>query len=171
MLKYTSPEKTRFSDFSKAYKDHAGENLTQSTNYTIEASFKSHICVSDIYVQVNATNYPSSNVAQIQVSYVTMNGTVLTASDGTPLLLQSADDNPTVTEKQLRCGIQTINVKILNTTDQKPPSAVRMVVDGCYSPGRKTIFSRKTNFPFNFLSEYDTSSRHSPKYSTDYSNQ
>jgi hypothetical protein len=157
VLKYTSPEKTRFSDFSKAYKDLPGENLvppannTNQENYTVQATFKNHICVYDVYVQVNATNYALSNVAKIGVSYITMNGTVFTESDGTPLFLQSPDDNPTVTENKVRCGIQTIIVTILNTTDQTPPSAVRVVVDGCYNPGRKLFIYRKNKFSIRFF--------------------
>ncbi|CAF4728283.1 unnamed protein product, partial [Rotaria socialis] len=66
-------------------------------------------------------------------------GSDLKSANGSPITLQSPVNNPTVTEIPLRCNIQGINVRILGTADQKPPSFVRLIVDGCYGP-RKQFF-------------------------------
>ncbi|CAF4275432.1 unnamed protein product, partial [Rotaria sp. Silwood2] len=120
------------SDFSRAYENMRGEDLTTEGPYIINLFFNNHICVSDVLVQRTALGRQPSNVAKIEVSYKTSDKTDLKTSDGKTIVIQSPDDNPTVTENQLRCNIQGIDVKILKTTDQNKPSFVRLMVIGCY---------------------------------------
>ena len=124
-----------FSDLSRIYEGMRGEDLTQAP-YIVDANFNNLICVTDVSVQRTAPGRNDSNVAQIQISYTTSNGTNVLASDGKVLVLQSPDNNPTITEQSLRCNIQGIQFQILKTTDQKPPSFVRLIVDGCYAPSK-----------------------------------
>ncbi|CAF4894723.1 unnamed protein product [Rotaria sp. Silwood1] len=133
MQTYASPS-APFSDFSRAYENMRGEDLTTEGPYIINLFFNNHICVSDVLIQRTAPGRKISNVAKIEVSYKTSNKTDLKTSDGNTIVLQSPDDNPTVTENQLRCNIQGIDVKILKTTDQNKPSSVRLMVIGCYGP-------------------------------------
>ncbi|CAF4215767.1 unnamed protein product, partial [Rotaria magnacalcarata] len=132
MQEFSSPA-APFSDFSRAYENMRGENLTEKP-YIINMFFNNAICVSDVLVQRTAPGQKTSNVAQIEVSYKTPENTDLTTADGNLIVLQSPANNPTVTESQLRCNIQGIEVTILATTDQNPPSFVRLIVDGCYGP-------------------------------------
>jgi hypothetical protein len=130
-----------FSDFSQIYENMIGENLTREP-YIINANFNDQICVSDVFVQKKATNRADSNVAKIEISYRTSNGSDVLTSDGKILVLQSPDTEPIVREQSLRCNIQGIRIKILNTIDQKQPSFVRLEVIGCYAPS-KQLFSLK----------------------------
>ncbi|CAF4966026.1 unnamed protein product, partial [Rotaria socialis] len=77
--------------------------------------FNNVICVSDVLVQVTAPGRSTSNVAQIEVSYKTSDGSDLKSANGSSIVLQSPVNNPTVTEIPLRCNIQGINVTILGT--------------------------------------------------------
>jgi hypothetical protein len=151
MYKYSSPAAPT-SDFSRAYEDMRGENL-QLEPYIINAFFNNLICVSEVRVQRTAPARNTSNVAKIEIHYKTSNGTDVKNSDGTTLVLQSPDDNPTINEESLRCNIQGIIVKILNTTDQKPPSFVRLMVEGCYGPSKSFLFNNKRiSFLLNIFS-------------------
>ncbi|CAM4985052.1 unnamed protein product, partial [Rotaria socialis] len=132
MQQFSSPA-APLSDFSRAYANMRGEDLTNAP-YKIYMFFNNVICVSDVLVQVTAPGRSTSNVAQIEVSYKTSDGSDLKSANGSPIVLQSPVNNPTVTEIPLRCNIQGINVRILGTADQKPPSFVRLIVDGCYGP-------------------------------------
>ncbi|CAF3672957.1 unnamed protein product, partial [Rotaria socialis] len=132
MQQFSSPA-APLSDFSRAYANMRGEDLTNAP-YKIYMFFNNVICVSDVLVQITAPGRSTSNVAQIEVSYKTSDGSDLKSANGSPIVLQSPVNNPTVTEIPLRCNIQGINVTILGTTDQKPPSFVRLIVDGCYGP-------------------------------------
>ncbi len=123
------------SDLSRIYENMRGEDLTQAP-YIVNANFNNHICVSEVLVQRTATGRNDSNVAQIEISYTTANGTNVLMHDGKVLTLQSSDNNPTIIERSIRCNIQGIQFKILKTTDQKPPSFVRLMVIGCYAPSK-----------------------------------
>jgi hypothetical protein len=112
-----------------------GENLTQEP-YIINVNFNNPICVTDVLAQRTAPGQSDSNVAQIGISYKTTNGTDVLTPDGKILVLQSPDDDPIIKEQSLRCNIQGIQFQILKTTDQKPPSFVRLIVDGCYAPSK-----------------------------------
>ena len=138
MQKYSSPAAPT-SDFSRAYENMRGEDLTTAGPYIINMFFNNHICVSDVLVQRTSPGRQTSNVAMIQVTYKTSDNTYLKTSDGNTIVLQSPSDNPIVTEDQLRCNIQGIDVAILKTTDQKKPSFVRLIVDGCYAPSKTVL--------------------------------
>ncbi|CAF1225499.1 unnamed protein product, partial [Adineta ricciae] len=133
MEQFSSPA-APFSDFTQAYKDLKGENLRLGYDQVINAVFNNHICVSDVSVQVNATGRSSSNVAQIEVSYLNVNRSDLLGTDGTKVVLRSSLNDPTIVEQSMRCGILGVNVKILRTSDQQAPKAVRVMVEGCYKP-------------------------------------
>ena len=155
MEKFSSPA-APFSDFTQAYEDLKGENLRLGYDQVINAVFNNHICVSDVSVQVNATGRSSSNVAQIEVSYLNVNRSDLLDADGTKVVLRSSLNNPTIVEQSMRCGILGVNVKILRTSDQQAPKAVRVMVEGCYKPGKtKNTFQLPENSHFElFLVDY-----------------
>ena len=133
MQKYSSSQAPQ-SNFSRAYENMPGENLTTPGPYTINMVFSKQICVSDVLVQRSAPDRETSNIVQIEVNYRTSNGTEMTTSDGKILVLTSPKTDPTVTEKSLRCNIQGIDVKVLKTDDSQKPSFARLVVIGCYGP-------------------------------------
>ncbi len=136
-----------FSDFSNIYEDMKGENLTQAP-YIINFNFNNHICVSEVDIQTQTTRYKdfNSNVAKIEVSYTTPNGSDVFTSNGEKLLLQSPDNNPTIYEQPMRCNIQGIKLQILNITNQKQPSNVRVRVLGCYAPGKLFFYLTKIKY-------------------------
>jgi hypothetical protein len=131
MKKYSSSQ-APLSDFSRAYENMRGENLTTSGPYTINMVFNNLVCVSDVLVQRTASDRKTSNVVQIEVKYRTSNGSELKAPDGAAVVLRSLENDPTITEKSLRCNIQGIDVKVLKTADNEKPSSVRLMVTGCY---------------------------------------
>lgn len=130
------------SDLSRIYENQRGEDFLVSP-YVVNLNFNNPICVTDVLVQRTASNRSTSNAAKIAVRYRTTNGTDSVGPDGRPLVLQSPDNNPAITENSLRCDIQGIQVTILNTTDQRPPSFVRLMVIGCYAPSTIPIFDLK----------------------------
>lgn len=127
------------SDLSRIYEGQRGEDFLVAP-HVIELNFNNPICVTDILVQRTAPSRTASNAAKIAVRYRTSNGTNVVTPDGRPLVLQSPDNNPTITEDSLRCDIQGIQVTILNTTDQRQPSFVRLMVIGCYAPSNIPFF-------------------------------
>jgi hypothetical protein len=140
MYNFTSPSTSSLT-FTRAYENMRGEDLTIEP-YLVYATFNTPICVSDVLVQRTALGRKDSNVAQIEINYINSNGSNVLTSDGKILTLQSPADNPTITEKSLRCDIQEIIFKILKTTDQKSPSFVRLEVIGCYQPSKHFSFSK-----------------------------
>lgn len=130
MEKYSSLQ-APLSDFTRAYENARGENLTTSGPYTINLVFNSLVCVTDVLVQRTALDRKTSNIVQIEVTYRTSNRTELKTSDGTIVTLRSPENDPTITEKSLRCNIQGIDVKVLKTADNDKPSFVRLMVIGC----------------------------------------
>ena len=133
MQKYSSLQ-APLSDFSRAYENMRGENLTTTGPYTINMVFNNHVCVSDVLVQRTAPDRKTSNVVQIEITYTTSNGTTMRTSEGKTLVLRSPDNDPTITEKSLRCDVKGIDVKVLKTDDNATPSFVRLMVIGCYGP-------------------------------------
>lgn len=132
LLNITSPSVV-LSDLSRIYENLRGEDFIIPP-YVINLNFNNLICVTDVLVQRTAPNRNPSNAAKIAVRYRTSNGSEVLGSDGRALVLQSSDNNPMITEDALRCDIQGIQVTILNTTDQRSPSFVRLIVNGCYAP-------------------------------------
>jgi hypothetical protein len=128
--KFTSAQ-VQFSDFSRAYENMAGEKLTSKGPYTINIVFTNLICVSEVLIQKTASYRRTSNVAQIELVYKTVNGTNLESSNGETLILQSPRNNPIITESSPRCNIQGVDIRILKTDDDMPPSSVRVMVMGC----------------------------------------
>ena len=133
VIKFFSAQ-TFFTDFSRAYENMRGENLTLNGPYTINIQFKNHICVSEIIIQKFAQNQPSSNVAQIEVTYKSFNGTDLRALNGSTLLFKSSEKDPIIVEMQPRCGVHGMDIQIMKTDDNKNPKNVRVMVMGCYAP-------------------------------------
>lgn len=129
-----------FSDLSRIYENLRGEDFIIPP-YVINLNFNNIICVTDILVQQTAPNRNPTNAAKIAVRYRTSNGSEVLAPDGRVLTLQSPDNNPTIIEDSLRCDIQGVQITILNTTDQRSPSFVRLIINGCYAP---------SNHPFLF---------------------
>jgi hypothetical protein len=124
-----------FSDFSRIFEGSPGENLTVAP-YIINVNFKNLICVTKSLVQRQAYGRKDSNVAQIQITYTTTNGTSVLGSDGKVLTLTSPDDDPTIVEPSVRCNIEGIQFTILKTTDKLQPLFVRLMVIGCFAPGK-----------------------------------
>lgn len=139
MQTFSSPA-APFSDFSRAYENMRGEQLTTDGPYIINLFFNNEVCISDVLIQRAAPGHQTSNVEKIEISYKTGNKTDLKNPDGTLLVLQSPDSDPTVTESQLRCNVQGINVKILKTTDNNKPSFVRLMVLGCSASSNKKLY-------------------------------
>ena len=127
------------SDFSRAYEGLRGENLTTSGPYTVNIVFTNRVCVSEVLIQRTALTRGTSNVAQIEVVYKTVNGTDLKASDGSTIVLQSPRNTPTVTEKTPRCDVYGIDLRILNTDDNAKPINVRAMVMGCDTPSEDFV--------------------------------
>ena len=137
--KYSSLQAPQ-SDFTRAYENLRGENLTTAGPYTINIVFNSLVCVTQVLVQRTADNRNTSNIVQIEVTYGTSNRTELKASDGTIVTLRSPENDPTITEKSLRCNIQGIDVKVLKTADKDKPSFTRLMVIGCFTPSSWIVF-------------------------------
>ena len=119
--------------------------------YIVNVNFNSPICLTESLVQVTAPNRRNSNVAQIQITYTTSNGTNVLGSNGKVLTLTSPDNNPTIIEPSLRCDVQGIQFTILKTTDKLSPSFVRLMVIGCYAPSNKNRKIVIHSFIFFFL--------------------
>lgn len=134
VLKYSSPQ-VLFSDFSRAYENMRGENLTMSGPFFVNVLFNQDICVSEILIQKQAKDQPASNVAQIRAVYKTFNGSTLKKPDGSVLMLESPRFNPWIIEDQIICGIQGIDIEIMATDDNTNPRNVRVLVLGCFTPG------------------------------------
>ena len=130
MIKFSSPQ-APFSDFSRAYENLRGENLTSAGPYTINIVFTNQICVSEVLIQQAALGRGSSNVAQIEVAYKSYNGSYLRTPTGENLVLQSSKTTPAITENPPRCNIQGIDVRILSTNGNAFPYNVRVMVIGC----------------------------------------
>ena len=139
MIKFFST-RALFSDFTQAYEGLAGEKLTSPGPFIINAIFVNSICVSEVLIQRTAPNRKTSNVLKIKVTYKMANGTDITNPNGTLLTLSSPDNDPTVIESSVRCDITEVDVQILNTTGNADPTAVRVMVVGCLSPGKLFLF-------------------------------
>lgn len=116
-----------------------GENLTGTGPYTINVVFVNHVCVSEVVIQREAPNQGASNVGQIEVGYKNVNGSDMRTSTGDPLVLQSPRNNPIVSESTPRCNVQEIDIRILNTNDNRNPYNVRVLVNGCLAPCKFVI--------------------------------
>jgi hypothetical protein len=135
--KFSSPQ-APFSDFSRAYENMRGENLTSTGPYTINVVFANQVCVSEVLIQQEAPGRSSSNVAQIEIVYKNFNDTNVRAPNGEILVLKSSRDTPRITENQPRCNIQGIDIRILSTSNNAFPYNVRAMVMGC-SATRKLL--------------------------------
>jgi hypothetical protein len=123
-----------FSDFTKAYANARGENLTSPGPYIVNMVFTTPICVSEVLVQQTALGRGTSNVAQIELVYKDKLGNNIMSPTGDVTKLRSPVNNPTIIEPTPRCNIYGIDVQILQTTDGRYPINVRFMILGCYAP-------------------------------------
>lgn len=135
-VKTFTANNTKKFGFAYAYKGMKGEDFKVANEHPVRAVFKKPVCVSEVAVERFVTGLPTSNVVQIEVSYLNAEDKDVTTADGRKVVLQSTDKNATVFEEKMRCDVQTVNIKLLKTDDGQPPSAVRIVINGCYDISR-----------------------------------